>query len=153
MTTHHVAANRFSTFSTAGALEMRDRAKSHQRKDRIEQSDVNIFETFMILVPVTLQQQYKCYRVLSSCAVQPPAELQGAVRAYGALLAAMAWRAAARGRRAALGAALFLLSDAALAYSLFAGPFPYKQVRTASHSLGTDASCPHNMSVHVVIYP
>lgn len=61
-------------------------------------------------------------------AVPPPPALRFLVPAYAALLATMAWRGAARGGCAAAGAALFLISDAVLGYSLFAGPVPHKQV-------------------------
>ncbi|MEV5681129.1 lysoplasmalogenase [Streptomyces sp. NPDC052069] len=44
-----------------------------------------------------------------------PAELRVPLTGYSLLLTAMAWRAGARGRRAALGGALFLLSDALIA--------------------------------------
>ncbi|CAG9782628.1 unnamed protein product [Diatraea saccharalis] len=64
---------------------------------------------------------------LFCCQLRPPAELRVAVPAYSVLLGGMAWRGAARGGTSAAGALLFLLSDAILSYSLFAGPVPYKQ--------------------------
>ncbi|XP_026751570.2 lysoplasmalogenase-like protein TMEM86A [Galleria mellonella] len=78
--------------------------------------------------------------------LRPAGALRLLVPLYAALLATMAWRAtaaaaaaarapASRRRRAAAaaaGAVLFLLSDALLGYSLFAGPVPYKQVLVMS---------------------
>lgn len=60
--------------------------------------------------------------------LEPPGLLAWLVPLYAALLAGSAWRGAARGGRAAGGALLFLASDALLAYSLFGGPLPHKQV-------------------------
>ncbi|XP_038218878.1 lysoplasmalogenase-like protein TMEM86A [Zerene cesonia] len=65
-------------------------------------------------------------------ALSPPGALRVAVPLYALLLATMAWRGAARPGRQRLGALLFLLSDAILAYSLFGGPVPYKQVLVMS---------------------
>lgn len=53
---------------------------------------------------------------------------------YAALLAAMAWRALARGGAAAAGGLLFLVSDAILGYSLFSGPVPHRQVSAESRA-------------------
>ncbi|RVE44997.1 hypothetical protein evm_010361 [Chilo suppressalis] len=61
-----------------------------------------------------------------------PPQLAGAVPAYAALLAAMAWRGLARGGYSAPGAMLFLLSDAVLAHALFDGPVPYERVLVMS---------------------
>ncbi|CAH0397668.1 unnamed protein product [Chilo suppressalis] len=63
--------------------------------------------------------------------LRPPPELAGAVPAYAALLAAMAWRGLARGGYSAPGAMLFLLSDAVLAHALFNGPVPYERLAGA----------------------
>ncbi|XP_068623170.1 lysoplasmalogenase TMEM86A [Battus philenor] len=60
------------------------------------------------------------------------AALAPAVHVYAALLAAMAWRGAARPGPQRAGALLFALSDALLGYSLFGGPVPYKQVLVMS---------------------
>ncbi|KAJ2945315.1 hypothetical protein O0L34_g9402 [Tuta absoluta] len=55
------------------------------------------------------------------------------VPVYALVLVTMAWRGAARAQQAhtalwaGLGAALFLLSDAALGYSMFAHPLPHRQ--------------------------
>ncbi|XP_072945281.1 lysoplasmalogenase TMEM86B [Epargyreus clarus] len=62
----------------------------------------------------------------------PPGALARLVPGYALLLAAMAWRGAARPGRQRAGALLFLLSDAILGYSLFGGPVPYKQVLVMS---------------------
>ncbi|XP_075981964.1 lysoplasmalogenase TMEM86A [Anticarsia gemmatalis] len=64
--------------------------------------------------------------------LSPPGPLRALVPGYALLLATMAWRGAARGRKAAAGALLFLVSDAILGYSLFGGPVPYKQVLVMS---------------------
>ncbi|KAL0879826.1 hypothetical protein ABMA27_003532 [Loxostege sticticalis] len=64
--------------------------------------------------------------------LEPPGLLAWLVPLYAALLAGSAWRGAARGGRAAGGALLFLASDALLAYSLFGGPLPHKQVLVMS---------------------
>ncbi|CAH2088420.1 unnamed protein product [Euphydryas editha] len=65
-------------------------------------------------------------------AVPAPGALRALVPAYALLLAAMAWRGAARAGYQRPGALLFLLSDAILGYSLFAGPVPYKQMLVMS---------------------
>ncbi|KAL4715365.1 hypothetical protein ACJJTC_015136 [Scirpophaga incertulas] len=70
---------------------------------------------------------------------QLPHWLGALVPAYAALLATTAWRGVARGGRAAVGAVLFLLSDAVLALQLFSHhpPLPYHQVLVmASYYLG-----------------
>lgn len=64
-------------------------------------------------------------------AAPPPAPLAAPVAAYALLLAAMAWRGAARAGPQRRGALLFLLSDALLGYGLFAGPVPYGKVGVA----------------------
>lgn len=64
--------------------------------------------------------------------LSPPGPLRFLVPVYSALLATMAWRAAARSRAAGAGALSFLVSDAILGYSLFGGPVPYKQVLVMS---------------------
>ncbi|XP_028035627.1 lysoplasmalogenase [Bombyx mandarina] len=64
--------------------------------------------------------------------ITPPDGLKVLVPVYGILLSTMAWRGLARGRAAAVGAVLFLISDAILGYSLFGGPVPYKQVLVMS---------------------
>ncbi|XP_059062370.1 lysoplasmalogenase-like protein TMEM86A [Achroia grisella] len=68
--------------------------------------------------------------------LRPGGALRALVPLYAALLATTAWRAAAaaaarrsRPRLAgAAGALLFLVSDAVLGYTLFAGPVPHHQV-------------------------
>ncbi|CAH0718863.1 unnamed protein product, partial [Brenthis ino] len=58
-------------------------------------------------------------------AVPAPGELSVLVPAYALLLVTMAWRGAASAGYQRYGALLFLLSDAILGYSLFAGSVPY----------------------------
>ncbi|KAG6448483.1 hypothetical protein O3G_MSEX005518 [Manduca sexta] len=64
--------------------------------------------------------------------LSPPEGLKVLVPVYGMLLTTMAWRGVARGRAAAAGALLFLISDAILGYSLFGGPLQYRQVLVMS---------------------
>ncbi|XP_069362401.1 lysoplasmalogenase TMEM86B isoform X1 [Maniola hyperantus] len=64
--------------------------------------------------------------------VRAPGALRPLVAAYALLLSAMAWRGAARPGAQRAGALLFLLSDAILGYSLFAGPVPHAQVLVMS---------------------
>lgn len=65
-------------------------------------------------------------RTLRPAALKPFTFL---VHVYAALLAAMAWRGAARPGPQRAGALLFALSDGLLGYSLFGGSLPYKNVR------------------------
>ncbi|CAH2055572.1 unnamed protein product, partial [Iphiclides podalirius] len=60
------------------------------------------------------------------------APLTPVVHTYAALLAAMAWRGAARPGPQRAGALLFAFSDAVLGYSLFGGPSPYRQTEYGS---------------------
>lgn len=53
-----------------------------------------------------------------------PADLRVPMAGYGLLLTAMAWRAGTLGRYAALGGALFLLSDGLIAMGIAGGPRP-----------------------------
>ncbi|XP_049878529.1 lysoplasmalogenase [Pectinophora gossypiella] len=62
------------------------------------------------------------------CVVAPGGLLARLVPGYALLLATLCWRGAARGGPAAAGAALFLVSDAALGYSLWAGPLPHRRL-------------------------
>lgn len=64
--------------------------------------------------------------------VAPPPGLRAPVALYALLLATTAWRGAARGGPAAVGALLFLLSDTLLGYGLFGGPVPCQQVLVMS---------------------
>ncbi|KPI98309.1 Lysoplasmalogenase [Papilio xuthus] len=68
-------------------------------------------------------------RTLRPAALGPFAIL---VHVYAALLAAMAWRGAARPGPQRAGAVLFAISDALLGYSLFGGSLPYKNVLVMS---------------------
>ncbi|KPJ11070.1 Lysoplasmalogenase-like protein TMEM86A [Papilio machaon] len=68
-------------------------------------------------------------RTLRPAALAPFAML---VHVYAALLAAMAWRGAARPGPQRAGALLFAISDALLGYSLFGGSLPYKNVLVMS---------------------
>ncbi|XP_013171606.1 PREDICTED: lysoplasmalogenase isoform X2 [Papilio xuthus] len=68
-------------------------------------------------------------RTLRPAALAPFAIL---VHVYAALLAAMAWRGAARPGPQRAGAVLFAISDALLGYSLFGGSLPYKNVLVMS---------------------
>ncbi|XP_026736881.1 lysoplasmalogenase-like [Trichoplusia ni] len=72
--------------------------------------------------------------LLFARALRPPPALAALVPLYALLLAAMAWRGAARGGAAAAGALLFLLSDAILGYGLFGagGALPGQQVLVMS---------------------
>ncbi|XP_013144177.1 PREDICTED: lysoplasmalogenase isoform X2 [Papilio polytes] len=68
-------------------------------------------------------------RTLRPAALKPFTFL---VHVYAALLAAMAWRGAARPGPQRAGALLFALSDGLLGYSLFGGSLPYKNVLVMS---------------------
>lgn len=70
-------------------------------------------------------------------AAPPPAALRAPVAAYTLLLAAMAWRGVASAGPQRAGALLFLLSDAVLGYSLFAGPVPYDRVSVLERGVGS----------------